>query len=227
MGIKYFFSWFKKTFSNHIRTIQSHERLNIAIDTFLVDLNGIFHFCAQQAFQYGSFKPKSKDAKPYYSPKNYCFELVGEYINQLVCFTRPKKSVILCIDGVAPVSKQFQQRQRRYKSSLENELNVEINPFAFDSNCITPGTQFMDELSDYLEDFIRDKMKKKEWRNIKVVFSNEKRPGEGEHKLVAYVREFGDKNDHYMIHGMDADLIMLALASQRENFHILRENPYR
>jgi 5'-3' exonuclease len=227
MGIKYFFSWFKKTFSNHIRTIQSHECLNIAIDTFLVDLNGIFHFCAQQAFQYGSFKPKSKDAKPYYSPKNYCFELVGEYINQLVCFIRPKKSVILCVDGVAPVSKQFQQRQRRYKSSLENELNVEINPFAFDSNCITPGTQFMDELSDYLEEFIRDKMKRKEWRNIKVVFSNEKLPGEGEHKLVAYVREFGDKNDHYMIHGMDADLIMLALASQRENFHILRENPYR
>lgn len=227
MGIKYFFSWFKKTFSNHIRTIQSHDRLNVSIDTFLVDLNGIFHFCAQKAFQYGNFKPKSKDAKPYYSPKNYCFELVGEYIDQLICFTRPKKSVILCIDGVAPVSKQFQQRQRRYKSSLDNELNIEINPFAFDSNCITPGTQFMDELSDYLEEFIKDKMKRKEWRNIKVVFSNEKRPGEGEHKLVEYVREFGDKNDHYMIHGMDADLIMLALASQCENFHVLRENPYR
>ena len=227
MGIKYFFSWFKKTFSNHIRTIQSHERLNIHVDTFLVDLNGIFHFCAQKAFQYGNFKPKSKDAKPYYSPKNYCFELVGEYIDQLICFTRPKKSVILCIDGVAPVSKQFQQRQRRYKSSLDNELNVDVNPFAFDSNCITPGTQFMDELSIYLEDFIKDKMKRKAWRNIKVVFSNEKRPGEGEHKLVEYVREFGDKNDHYMIHGMDADLIMLALASQCENFHVLRENPYR
>ena len=159
--------------------------------------------------------------------KNYCFELVGEYIDQLICFTRPKKSVILCIDGVAPVSKQFQQRQRRYKSSLDNELNVDVNPFAFDSNCITPGTQFMDELSIYLEDFIKDKMKRKAWRNIKVVFSNEKRPGEGEHKLVEYVREFGDKNDHYMIHGMDADLIMLALASQCENFHVLRENPYR
>ena len=121
----------------------------------------------------------------------------------------------MCIDGVAPVSKQFQQRQRRYKS--------EVHPDAFDSNCITPGTRFMDSLSQYLEWFIRYKMANDPlWPEV--IFSNEKVPGEGEHKLVKYVRQFGSENEHYMIHGMDADLIMLALASQRENFHILREN---
>lgn len=218
MGIKYFFSWFKKTFSKHIRTIQSYEPLNVPVDTFLVDLNGIFHYCAQKAFQYGSFKPKTKDFKPYYDPKNYCFELVGEYIDQLIRFTRPKKRVVLCIDGVAPVSKQFQQRQRRFKSAVEMEMD------SFDSNCITPGTQFMDELTHYLEWFIR---KNKYYWGCEIVFSSEKVPGEGEHKLVAFVREQGEKNDSYMIHGMDADLIMLALASQQENFHVLRENPYR
>ena len=216
MGIKYFFSWFKKTFSKHIRTIHG-ENLNVPIDTLLIDLNGILHYCAQKAFHYGAFK----DTKPmnlnYSHQITYFHEQTGYYINRLVSIVQPRKKLVICIDGVAPVSKQFQQRQRRYKST-EN---------LFDSNCITPGTKFLDSLSRYMEWFIRFKMTSDPTWNFEVIFSNEKVPGEGEHKLVKFVRLFGEENDQYMIHGMDADLIMLALASQRENFHILRENPYK
>lgn len=212
MGIKYFFSWFKKTFSKNIRTIQNN--LDVKVDTFLIDLNGIFHYCAQKAFNYGAFA-KERSNLNYNRQLSYFLKETGNYINDLVAMVQPKR-IVLCIDGVAPVSKQFQQRQRRYKST-ENE---------FDSNCITPGTSFMNSLSQYLEWFIRFKMTTDPlW--TEVIFSNEKVPGEGEHKLVKYVRNFGSENDHYMIYGMDADLIMLALASQRKNFHILRENPYK
>jgi 5'-3' exonuclease len=60
MGIKYFFSWFKKNFSNHIRTLTTSDKnkLDVQIDTLLLDMNGIFHYCAQKAFEYGSFKRK-------------------------------------------------------------------------------------------------------------------------------------------------------------------------
>lgn len=215
MGVKYFFSWFKKSFSKHIKTIRYREKVSVSIDTFLIDLNGILHYCAQKAFRYGAFKGGEK--LPYNRQLAYFLDQTGEYINHLVSIVQPQKKLVICIDGVAPVSKQFQQRQRRYKSS-------EID---FDSNCITPGTKFLDNLSNYLEWFIRLKLTKDPSWNFEVIFSNEKVPGEGEHKLVKYVRLYGDENDHYMIHGMDADLIMLALASQRENFHILRENPYK
>jgi 5'-3' exoribonuclease 1 len=78
-----------------------------------------------------------------------------------------------------------------------------------------------------MEYFIRMKMNEKAWGDISVIYSSEKVPGEGEHKLVSYVRNQCSKEDHYMMQGMDADLIMLSLATHFPNFHILRENPYR
>ena len=111
MGIKYFFSWFSKNFAKHISTDQK------MVDCLLMDLNGIFHNAAQQAFQYGNFK----GIKPLLNRKNYTykdkqnkfFKLVTDKIEQVVDAIKPLKEVILCIDGVAPMSKQNQQRQRR------------------------------------------------------------------------------------------------------------------
>jgi len=200
------------------------EPLGIPIDTFLVDLNGIFHYCAQHAFRYGNFKPKEPSMRKmgYKQQFTRMLDELGLYIFQLIQFTQPQKRVVLCVDGVAPVSKQFQQRQRRFKSAGERKDED------FDSNCITPGTSFLDKVSSYLEWYIRLKLTQEEcFQHLEIIFSDEKNPGEGEHKLVKFVREYGKENEQFMIHGMDADLIMLALASNKENFHILRENPYR
>ena len=60
---------------------------------------------------------------------------------------------------------------------------------------------------------------------LEIIFSSEKAPGEGEHKLFHYIRKYGDKTESYCIYGMDADLIMLTLASQVEKFYVLREEP--
>ena len=141
--------------------------------------------------------------------------------NKLINLANPNKRVVLAIDGVCPVSKINQQRQRRFRSSLE------CDDGCFDSCCITPGTKFMDNLSKYIDWYIKKEMTNMSFSNLEIIFSSEKCPGEGEHKLVKYVREYGDKKESFMIHGMDADLFMLSLATHFPNFHILRENPYK
>jgi len=214
MGIKYFFSWFSKNFSEHISTDKK------MVDCLLMDLNGIFHTAAQQAFQYGNFKGiktlLNRKNDTYKDKKNKFFKLVTDKIEQVVNEIKPLKEVILCIDGVAPMSKQNQQRQRRYKSSLSK-------PDSFDPNSITPGTQLMDHLSKYIDLWLRYKISNDSYySNLKFTFSNEKVRGEGEHKLLNYIRE--NRGMRYCIHGMDADLIMLGLVSKAERFYIFRES---
>ena len=65
-----------------------------------------------------------------------------------------------------------------------------------------------------------------EWKDLDVVFSNEKVPGEGEHKLINYIRKYSNPNDTFCIHGLDADLIMLSLGTRKEHFYILKDDLY-
>lgn len=225
MGIKYFFGWLKKTFPSHIQTFTVNHNIleNVHTDNFLVDMNGIFHYCCQKIYQYGIFKNNNIVNRKTNSlqKQKELFEMVGQYIDRLIKLVKPKKRVVLAIDGPAPISKQNQQRQRRYRSAKERDDG------AFDSNCITPGTKFLDHLGKYIDWFIRKQISQQEWGDIEVIYSSEKVPGEGEHKLVKFVRDNGDEKESYMIQGMDADLIMLSLATHYPNFYILRENPYR
>lgn len=99
----------------------------------------------------------------------------------------------------------------------------------FDSNCITPGTEFMELVSKHLRWFIRSKMKNDPiWKNLEVIYSGHDVPGEGEHKIMQYIREERSKpgyspNVKHCMYGGDADLIMLGLATHEPFFTLLRE----
>jgi 5'-3' exoribonuclease 1 len=103
----------------------------------------------------------------------------------------------------------------------------------FDSNCITPGTDFMLKLSLAMNKWIEYKIQTDPfWKDgATVVFSGPDVPGEGEHKVMDYIR-WGQENDpdwdkdgglQHVLYGLDADLIMLGLVSHEPKFMLLRE----
>ena len=235
MGIKHFFYWLKTNFGKNIRNISRDDTFStvgVSVDNLMIDLNGLFHSSTQKIYEYGMYKPPerllgpSKRRKPIGGIKTQIkvFADVCLNIENLLNLVKPNKRLILCIDGTAPLSKQNQQRQRRFRSANEKD---EDEFKRFDSNAITPGTKFMDYLSKYIDWYIKKNISENpQWRNIDVIFSNEKSPGEGEHKIINYIRFHGNPTDSFCIHGLDADLIMLSLGTHLPNFWILREDLY-
>lgn len=131
-----------------------------------------------------------------------------------------------------------QQRSRRFRTAQEAKENVEKalrrgeeipDSPPFDSNCITPGTLFMRKLSLQLEYFIAKKVSEdSNWRNVQVILSGHETCGEGEHKIMEFIRTLKaqpeyDPNTRHCLYGLDADLIMLGLLSHDPHFALLRE----
>ena len=200
-------------------------------------MNGIIHPCSHPE---NGEQPKSL-------PEMY--RNVCVYLDRLVNVVRPRKTIFLAIDGVAPRAKMNQQRARRFRAAQEVREQEEVErkvredlvkrglkvpakktDKTWDSNVITPGTEFMKGLSAFVAFYVRSRIssKCKYWSSIKVIFSDASVPGEGEHKIMSFIRRMRcapgyDPNIKHVLHGLDADLIMLGLATHEVNFFILRE----
>lgn len=244
MGIPGFYAWISKNCSSCITSAHSRKNINVGhiIDNLCLDMNGIYHHACQLVYGYGN--KASRDAKKGIASGSdlsgmeekdirlQIFRTVGKIVNDVVAFSHPGKRILMMVDGTAGSAKQSQQRQRRYRSVTDPNRK-------FDSNCISPGTEWMSELSSFLHFFIQRQLTNNRfWFNLDVVFSNERVPGEGEHKLIRYIREKGDPRESYVLYGLDADLIMLALSTQNiltrktptghiPPFYVLREDQYR
>ena len=132
---------------------------------------------------------------------------VVAYIKTLTKRVTPTGCVYVAVDGVAPMAKIRQQRARRFKSAAMAAEEASARGQTqgverWDSNAITPGTQFMAQLAIALHDI-------KQINQVPVIVSAADEAGEGEQKIMAWLRE--TKWRDVVVYGLDADLIVLAL----------------
>lgn len=204
--------------------------INCHADNLYLDMNGIIHNCSHNNSEDVHFRISEEQI----------FLQIFAYIEHLFSKIKPKKLFFMAIDGVAPRAKMNQQRSRRFRAAKETNDRIleakrkgedvpEDIDDAFQSNMITPGTPFMARLTAQLKYFINKKISEDaDWRGVQVVLSGHEVPGEGEHKIMEYIRlakaqpEY-NPNTRHCLYGLDADLIMLGLLSHDPHFCLLRE----
>ncbi|KAB0798453.1 hypothetical protein PPYR_09446 [Photinus pyralis] len=226
MGVPKFFRYISERYpclSEIVKEYQIPE-----FDNLYLDMNGIIHMCSHP-----------DDADPHFRiSEEKIFTDIFHYIEVLFRMIKPRKLFFMAVDGVAPRAKMNQQRGRRFRSAKEAQTSEakalergEVLPTEarFDSNCITPGTVFMANLHEQLKYFIVNKISTDAlWRNCKIILSGHETPGEGEHKIMDYIRYMRaqpgyDPNTRHCLYGLDADLIMLGLCTHEPHFSLLRE----
>ncbi|GAA6081560.1 5'-3' exoribonuclease 1 isoform X1, partial [Tachysurus ichikawai] len=226
MGVPKFYRWISERYPCLSEVVKEHQIPEF--DNLYLDMNGIIHQCSH---------PNDEDVH-FRITEEKIFADIFHYLEVLFRIIKPRKVFFMAVDGVAPRAKMNQQRGRRFRSAKEAEDKIkkalekgEVLPAEarFDSNCITPGTEFMTRLHKHLKYFVQKKLSTDRlWQGVRVYLSGHETPGEGEHKIMEFIRSEIAKQDHdpntrHCLYGLDADLIMLGLTSHEPHFSLLRE----
>lgn len=226
MGVPGLAPWFFKKYPEYV-TYLRNDSMNV--DNLYLDANGLVHASAQFVFGYGPKKPMlPKFTNLSYSEKvEMVYELFFRDLMEVIKIMKPKKTLYIALDGPAPVAKQFQQRQRRFVSATaENKPD-------FDTASITPGTDFSFNLERYFDYRIRLELSTNPaLSSVKILFSSQRNPGEGEHKLLDHIRSLSPEvreNEKHVLFSPDGDLIMLCMAIaclNDTNMFLFREDQF-
>ncbi len=243
MGVPGFFKWLldnkKKLKSKNL----IRETIEKKVKYLMLDTNCLLHPCVNCVKDnYLSGKlilPEGISTRDYIEEE--INKLVELRINDMIDKINPEL-IYIAIDGVAPLAKILQQRQRRHrylydtkiklKDDIKDEIqNIVIEKITDDGIIIpslpvssielTPGTDYMERINKRMIEFMQRVSKEKK---IKYIYSSYHVEGEGEHKILQYIKNNINKGDTITIYGLDADLLFLALSLGIEHdLYIMRE----
>ena len=221
MGIPSYFSYIAK---NHTDIIQKLCKFEKNIDNLYLDSNSIIYDCLR------AISDEYKKCKNDIEFETLLNIAVCKKIDEYILHLQPKKKVFIAFDGVAPVAKLEQQRNRRYKSNLLSQIRNSIEEdetVMWNKTAITPGTRFMVNLNLFIQKYYNNQ--EKLFGIEEFIISGSDECGEGEHKLFQYIRD--NSSYHHgtvtVIYGLDADLIMLCINHLpiSKQIYLYRETP--
>ena len=237
MGVPGFFAWLlrnkKKLGSNKLIKTE----LNCKIKYLMLDTNCLLHPCVNNILdKYKNGLLKLDVNLPVREQlEKYIWILIKNYINDMILKVNPEV-LYIGIDGVAPIGKVLQQRQRRYrylydksiKLNENSEILVNIKSNGIEEPIIpissielTPGTDYMERIHNLMLNY----MDSIENQGIKTIYSSYHEEGEGEHKILQYIKKNLKSDDSVIIYGLDADLLFLSLGVGIDrDLYIMRES---
>lgn len=225
MGIPSYFTKVVKSY----RHILKEMSFLTHISNLYMDCNSLIYDAVKNNPTYEKGKNKEYE--------NELINMVCRKIDDYVNVLKPKNRVFIAFDGVAPVAKLSQQRDRRYKSWYMAEIQRDIDGKEYkekwNTSSITPGTNFMRELNDRVVTYYKNKMTDATGANkgLEYIVSTSFESGEGEHKIFEYMRKYPEYHNSpdttTLVYGLDADLIMLTLnhLDITKNLYLFRETP--
>jgi len=238
MGVPGFFKWLKDNKKKLRSKNLIIDNISKKVKYLMLDTNCLLHPCVK------TIKDKiikNKENKSREEIENEISDLIETRILDMIDKINPEY-IYIAIDGVAPIAKILQQRQRRHRylydtkiklkyDNLNEEIEeidetirddgIAISRIPISSIELTPGTEYMERINKRMIELVK---KIGEERNIKYIYSSYHVEGEGEHKILQYIRMNVKSEETIVIYGLDADLLFLALSlGVGNNLYIMRE----
>jgi 5'-3' exonuclease len=218
MGVPKFFAWLLRKYKNKEIVFQKQTK---KLDWLLIDTNCLIHpTCFKVLAEEQTSNMETLEKK--------MINAVIEYIEKIIKYVDPQKGVYIAIDGPVCAAKMKQQRQRRFRSvhdkaffdKIKEKYGREIGTY-WSNSAISPGTPFMNKIHNKILTWSNLEQNK----GLKIIYSSANTPGEGEHKLLDFIKEnkINKINNSYVTYGLDADLIFLMLVTNLDDVFLLRE----
>jgi 5'-3' exoribonuclease 2 len=240
MGVPAFYRWLRQSYPRCVTNFReipasfkddlwAANPNGVEFDNLYLDFNQIIHVASH---------PSDRPAPP---TRSLMLRAILNHLDRLVLAVRPRKLLVIALDGVAPRAKMNQQRARRFVSAQERSAEgaaqaamaltwgAQAPDEHFDHNAITPGTEFMAEVGSVLRRHVANLVATSPaFARLNVLVSDAAVPGEGEHKIVSIIRQQRlmagyDPDTTHLVYGLDADLVMLGLATHERRFYLLRD----
>ena len=213
MGIPAYFSHVVRHHKQVLRPLSKRQRAG-KVDTLYIDANSTVYDAVRKVSASG-IEPTGT------AFEDAVIEAVVRRLNYYIKTVRPTRGCLVAFDGVVPMAKAGQARQRRFRAVVEKALSDgESAAPSWNTAAITPGTAFMEKLGKRVGRGVRGQGR------CKVRCSDTSVAGEGEQKIFAEMRASRAKRD-CVVYGLDADLIMLSLLHLPycKSLSLIREAP--
>ena len=216
MGVPGFCTWI-----DDVAPTASHELSeDFSASVIAFDMNAILHTQLRRAFD-----------------EEHAQVLVFARLHATLRLVRPGATVLLAVDGPAPVAKLSTQRQRRARTARRELVAAEKikdrdeRPRGISSLVATPGTKFMRRFEEALLFFVCSELSTYRARGLRFLVSGADVPGEGEIKLLGAMRQFeltpGGRPRTCVLVGSDGDLVLQGLTMSGWDVSVLQALPER